>query len=120
MTSIVKVVAPAALTKLTTKRLLALRNRLLACEESFADSDVLPDDAASEIDPASIRFKDDPRWALLFNAVKAELSTREHASTNRTGRAAADRAVKASQTISETNEALGRASLSNPVGGSPG
>jgi hypothetical protein len=78
MPSVVAIVPHAVLTKLAAKRLLALRDRLLACEESLADSDVYPEDISSEIDPAKIRFKDDPRWVLLYDAVKAELSTREH------------------------------------------
>jgi hypothetical protein len=78
MPSVVAIVPHALLTKLAAKRLLALRDRLLACEESLADSDVYPEDVASEIDPTKIRFKDDPRWGLLYNAIKAELSTREH------------------------------------------
>lgn len=78
MPSIVAVVESDELAKLTTKQLLSLRDRLLRCEDSLAKSDVEPSAVSSEIDPATIRFKDDPRWTKLYNAVKAELSTREH------------------------------------------
>ncbi len=78
MSSIVAVLESDKLTKLTTKQLLSLRDRLLRCEDSLATSDVEPAAVSSEIDPATIRFKDDPRWTNLYNAVKAELSTREH------------------------------------------
>jgi hypothetical protein len=61
-----------------TRQLLALRDRLLRCEASLAASDVRPADAAREIDPDTIRFKDDPRWTAMYEAVKAELATREH------------------------------------------
>ena len=74
MTSIVVPVPVAELPKLATKQLLALRDRLLACEESMQRSDASLD----EIDPATIRFKDDPRWVVLYDAVKTELATREH------------------------------------------
>ena len=74
MPSLVKPVVPAELAAMPTRQLLALRDKLLACEESLAASDAGPD----EIDPATIRFKDDPRWAPLHAAVNAELSTREH------------------------------------------
>ena len=74
MPSVVSPVAVGDLARMVTKQLLGLRDRLLACEESFAHSDATPD----EIDPAKIRFKDDPRWAALYAAVKAELATREH------------------------------------------
>lgn len=58
----------------STKQLLALRNKLLACEESLDCSDMLAD----EIDSALICFKDDSRWQKLYEATKSELSTREH------------------------------------------
>ena len=73
MASIVNVIEPDKLAKLKTKQLLALRDRLLRCDESLAWSDAEP----SEIDPATIQFKDDPRWVSLYHAVKAVLSTRE-------------------------------------------
>ena len=78
MPSIIAVVEPDKLAKLTTKQLLFLRDRLLRCEDSLAKSDVEPAAVSSEIEPATIRFKDDARWTKLYNAVKAELSTREH------------------------------------------
>ena len=31
-----------------------------------------------DIDPQTIRFKDDPRWTEQYHAVKQELATREH------------------------------------------
>jgi hypothetical protein len=81
--SLVKPVAPAALAAMPTRQLLALRDKLLACEESLAASDAEP----HEVDPATIRFKDDPRWAPLHAAVKAELGTREHVPRRRGPRA---------------------------------
>jgi hypothetical protein len=74
---VVSIISPIALETLAdmpTKQLLGLRDRLLACEESLQASDA----DASEIDVATIRFKDDPRWVALYNAVKATLATREH------------------------------------------
>jgi hypothetical protein len=74
MPSRVTPVAPDALSSMPTRALLALRNRMLACEESLAASDATPD----ELDPDVIRFKDDPRWKPSYDAVKAVLATREH------------------------------------------
>ena len=54
------------------------RDRLLRCEESLEQSDVQD---LAEIDPAVIRFRDDPRWAELYEATKAVLNTREHVPT---------------------------------------
>ena len=62
------------LSTLPTKRLLALRDRLLRCEENMAASDKTPD----EVDAAFIYFKDDARWSALYGALIAELNTREH------------------------------------------
>jgi len=62
------------LAALPTARLLALRDRLLACVDSLAASDL----TADEVDVTTIQFKDDPRWTVLYDAVKAVLSTREH------------------------------------------
>lgn len=58
-----------------TRRLLALRDRLLRCEASVELSDV---QHAAEIDPSVIRFKADPRWTELYSAVLSVLSSREH------------------------------------------
>ncbi|MFK7999339.1 MAG: hypothetical protein AB8H86_07060 [Polyangiales bacterium] len=73
-----RVVQPVPLTALTswpTKRLMGLRKRLLRCEESLALSDVCD---LAEIDPALIRFKEDPRWRALYEATLAVLATREN------------------------------------------
>lgn len=78
MPSVVKPESLDQLENFATKQLLGLRDRLLACESSLAESDPLPQDVETEIDPSRIRFKDDPRWVDLYQAVKAELSTREH------------------------------------------
>lgn len=59
----------------STKRLLALRHRLLRCEPSLELSDI---QHPFDIDPAPIRFKDDPRWRKLYDATLEVLSTREH------------------------------------------
>ena len=58
-----------------TKRLLALRDRVLRCEENIGVSDVQD---LSELDANIIRFKDDPRWKAHYDGVRAVLSTREH------------------------------------------
>ncbi|MEM1415003.1 MAG: hypothetical protein AAGH15_08885 [Myxococcota bacterium] len=75
MASLVRPVATRDLDGWPTKRLLALRTRLLRCEASLEESDVQD---ASELDPALIRFKDDPRWRPLYDAVIARLDEREH------------------------------------------
>ena len=82
---------------MATKRLLllALLNELHVCEESLSDSDIgvihadpdqpgfvlhqlTPEDIEREVDPSTIRFKDDPWWAELHQATKLELANREH------------------------------------------
>lgn len=79
MPSIVTPVPIADLTDWPTKRLLALRDALLRCEDSFDCSDAHFD----EIDPARIRFKADPRWAELYDATRAALRAREHVPSRR-------------------------------------
>lgn len=97
MTSIMKPISLGEISKLTTKRLLAYLDRLRACEESVTHSDIgsfVPDpedpnsivhhvsqsDIDREVDPNTIRFKTDPRWIELYEAIKAELANREHVS----------------------------------------
>lgn len=75
MPSLVEPVDVALLPKWHTKRLLQLRNKLLRCEASLDASDV---EDLAELDASLIRFKDDPRWQPLYDAVRAQLSTREH------------------------------------------
>lgn len=62
---------------LSTRQLLGLRDRLLRLPESEKVSDL----ESGEIDPALLNFKDDPLWARLHQALKAELATREHMPT---------------------------------------
>lgn len=75
MSSLVQPVASTLLASLPTKRLLSLRDKLLRCEDSLEQSDV---EDLGEIDPSVIRFKDDPRWAEMYAAVRSILATREH------------------------------------------
>ena len=75
MPSLVQPMPSGDLPSWPTKRLLGLRDRLLQCEESVELSDVQKLD---EFDPSVVRFKDDPRWSELYEAVRGILSTREH------------------------------------------
>ena len=75
MPSLVPAVDVSELAAWPTKRLLALRTRLLRCEESLENSDVQD---PTELDPDVIRFKSDPRWTALYQAVLDLLATREH------------------------------------------
>ncbi len=75
MPSLVQPVPSGDLASWPTKRLLALRDRLLHCEESLEQSDVQD---LGEVDVSVIRFKDDPRWSELYEAVRNILITREH------------------------------------------
>ena len=61
-----------------TKRLLALRTRMLKCEDTREGSDWLPGDAMR---PNSIYFKADCRWTRMYDELKAVLSRREHVAT---------------------------------------
>jgi hypothetical protein len=79
MRSLVDPVAVETLPTLNTMQLMALRKRLLACEERVEDSDL----SSNEIEllessaATPIRFKQDPRWEVLYRAVRAVLDTRE-------------------------------------------
>ena len=75
MSSLITPVALDVLPSWPTRRLLGLRDKLLRCESSLEASDV---QNAGEVDPAVIRFKDDPRWGELDEAALRLLSTREH------------------------------------------
>ena len=75
MPSLVPPIALDTIAAWPTRRLLALRDRLLRCEDSLEVSDVQD---VSELDPEVIRFKDDVRWNPLYDGVRALLSTREH------------------------------------------
>jgi hypothetical protein len=78
MPSAVQPVSPADLAAWPTKRLLALRDRLLRCEANIEHSDLQGGEALVRTDPSAIRFKDDPRWEELHAAVIRILNTREH------------------------------------------
>src|SRR5688572_4984555 len=80
MSSSVKPVPAAELASWPTKRLLALRDRLLRCEEDIEHSDIDDPKELEKLDPTLIRFKDDPRWTDLYETVKRILNTREHVS----------------------------------------
>lgn len=85
MANTVQPVAPDDLPSWPTKRLMGLRAGLLRCEDSLASSDVQD---LAEIDPSVIRFKEDPRWSALYDAVRAVLSTREHVPSRLDGKQA--------------------------------
>ena len=82
-----RTVSPVDLTRLATwptHRLLALRKRLLALEDSLELSDAEDPD---EVDPTRIRFKDDPRWVAHMARLKALLAEREHVPSPKSGTA---------------------------------
>ena len=78
MPSQVKPVSAANLATWPTKRLLALRDRLLRCELDIEHSDIQHPEELEELDPSLVQFKADPRWAELYETVKRILDTREH------------------------------------------
>ncbi len=65
----------AELEHLTTERLLAYRKQALSLENSLAASDYV--DMADFPDPTYIWFKDDPRWAPLYDSILDELSRKQ-------------------------------------------
>lgn len=73
----VRPVSTLQLTRMTTSRLLAFRGRLLELEDDGATSDLDPRELLA-LDPDLLFFKSDVRWRVLYDAVKAELSQREH------------------------------------------
>jgi hypothetical protein len=70
----VHVISLPEMERMGARQLLALRDRLLACEESLAQSDK----ASSELTAECIYFKDDPRWREMYSRVLSLLNTREH------------------------------------------
>lgn len=78
MPSAVEPVSPTVLVTWPTKRLLALRDRLLRCEADIEHSDIQRTEEVERLDPSLIHFKDDPRWSDLYETVKRILSAREH------------------------------------------
>jgi hypothetical protein len=79
MPSQVKIMARAELKSLHAGSLLTRRNRLLACEEAFDQSDRFRHDEKPEPQrPGLIEFKDTPEWAEAYQDVKATPATREH------------------------------------------
>jgi hypothetical protein len=94
MPSLVRPVDIDRLRDLGTRELLGLLRRLRACEESIEVSDATP----GEVDPAIIRFKNDPRWLQLDRAVRAVLATREHVPGGKERAAARVKRTKAQRT----------------------
>ena len=98
MPSSVKPVPKAALLTWPTKRLLALRDRLLRCEADLASSDIQRAEEIEALGPSLIRFESDPRWTELHRAITRLLTAREHVpggdvrSTRRKARASEGRA----------------------------
>lgn len=78
MPSSVKPISEAELVTWPTKRLLALRDRLLRCEADLASSDIQRAEEIEALDVSLIRFKSDPRWNELHETVTRILSAREH------------------------------------------
>jgi hypothetical protein len=73
----VRPVITAQLARMTTSRLLAFRDRLLALEDDGVTSDLEPRELKA-LDPDLLFFKSDGRWKALYDAVRGELSQREH------------------------------------------
>ena len=73
----VRLLEPDQLTTLTTARLLAYRDKLLALEQSPELSDWDPHELAA-LDPTKVYFKDDPRWQRAYAELKEVLGGREH------------------------------------------
>ena len=72
----VPLIDPDELEHQTTKALLARLDRPRGCEDSRAGSDM----ATEEVEAVDgILFKGSPAWREAYEAVKAVLSTREHA-----------------------------------------
>src|SRR5262245_6351996 len=69
-----RVTSPAELEQMDTRQLLALRDRLLECEDSLDVSDK----ERSKLEANHVYFKDDPRWREMYSVVRSILSTREH------------------------------------------
>ena len=84
MSSKVKIVPKSELEKLHTGSLLSRRNQLLACEESFMDSDRVG--LEEEPDPKRtgfVEFKNTDEWQGAYRDVKDILGTREHLSRSK-------------------------------------
>ncbi len=60
---------------LSVDRLLAYRKKALSIENSLIASDYV--DAAKDLDPEFIWFKDDPRWQAVYNRILAVLSMKQ-------------------------------------------
>jgi hypothetical protein len=74
----VRPLEPDQLAALTTARLLAYRDKLLALEESAELSDWEPHELAA-LDPTKVYFKDDLRWQHAYAELNAVLGERGHA-----------------------------------------
>lgn len=68
---------PERIPTLSTRRLLASRDRLLSLESSPSGSDLEPAEIAA-VPAERIAFENDPRWSPLYRAIKNELATREY------------------------------------------
>jgi hypothetical protein len=73
----VRPVTGVQLVRMTAPRLLAYRDRLLELEDDAATSDLYEHELKA-LDPDLLFLKSDPRWKGLYDAVKTELSKREH------------------------------------------
>jgi len=73
----VRPLEPHQLAVLTTARLLAYQDKLLALEQSAELSDWEQHELAA-LDPSKVYFKDDPRWQRAYAELKEVLWGREH------------------------------------------
>lgn len=78
----VKPIPMERLAEMPTPRLLVYRDRLLGLEDTAVGSD-WSEDELSRLNGDLLYFKDDSRWRELYDAVKKELSGREHVERQR-------------------------------------
>lgn len=79
MPSKVKLLSKAALLKMHTGSLLTRRSALLACEESFSESDQFNyENEPNPHETGYIEFKDTEVWSKSYRELKEVLSTREN------------------------------------------
>src|SRR5690242_4999316 len=106
MPSAVKPVPADELATWPTKRLLALRDRLLRCAPNIECTDIQHAEELERLDPSLIHFKNDPRWSDLYETVKRILNTREHVPAG--PERAAERKARGKQARSQAERRAGR------------
>ena len=84
MPSKVKIFSTEDLKSFHTGSLLTRRNQLLACEESFEQSDRVGYEERPDPNVTGfIEFKDSDEWVKAYQDVKTILATREHLSSSK-------------------------------------